>query len=92
MWPSRSSSSSRVRTIIDRGGTGDSIIHHIVVQVVVVGRVAILMIVGLQLVVGQLIDFRVLVSAAPGILQMLLFFVSFFADMTDLGGLMFADV
>jgi len=33
-----------------------------------------------------------MVSATPGILQMLLFFMSLFADMADLGGLMFADV
>ena len=50
------------------------------------------MVVGLQLVVGQVIDLDVLVSTAPGILQMLLFLVSLFADMADFRGLMFADV
>ena len=90
MWPSRSS--NRVRTIVDRGRTGDAVVEHVVVQLRVVGGIAIFMIVGLQLVIGQFIDLAVVVGAAPCILQMLLLFVSFFVDMTNLRGLVFAKV
>lgn len=50
------------------------------------------MVVCLKLVVGQFIDLNVLVSATPGILQVFLLGMSFFTDMSNLGGLMFTDV